>query len=104
MTQREKQILVGIGIAILCGYALWHTWQTAVNEGHFSLRGSLTFPAGLVFGIALAIFPGYREERLERGEDISGLKGWRLITMRWWIIIVLALLASCVNYYMLTTR
>jgi hypothetical protein len=31
----------------------------------------------------MALFPGYREERLRRGEDISQLAGVALLTSRW---------------------
>ena len=43
----------------------------------------MLFPAVFVLGVALILFPGYKEERIARGEDISGLQGWQLITPRW---------------------
>jgi ABC-type Fe3+-siderophore transport system permease subunit len=104
MNRRGIQKFVGLMIALVSGGLLAYLWRTALTEGYFSVRGSLTFPAGLVLGIALVIFPSYRDERLARGEDISKLKGWELITLRWWTIIATALLASSVNYFLLVTH
>jgi hypothetical protein len=41
---------------------------------------------------------------MARGEDISGLSGWRLITPRWWALIVIGLLAGGANYFFLASR
>jgi len=38
--------------------------------------------------------PGYREERLARGEDISVLRGWQLLTPRWRWVLAVALAAG----------
>ncbi|MBZ5565049.1 MAG: hypothetical protein LAP13_21840 [Acidobacteriia bacterium] len=61
----------------------------------------MLFPAVFILGLGLIIFPGYREERLARGEDISRLQGWRLITTRWWTILVVALVAGGTNLILL---
>jgi hypothetical protein len=62
-------------------------------------KAALVFPAFLVLGVALMLIPGYREERIARGEDVSGLKGARLITPRWWAVLALAIAASLANAY-----
>jgi ABC-type Fe3+-siderophore transport system permease subunit len=95
---------MGLVIALVSGGLLAYVWHTALTEGYFFVKGSLISPAGLVLGIALMIFPSYRDERLARGEDISKLKGWKLITPRWWAIIATALLASMVNCFLLVTH
>jgi ABC-type Fe3+-siderophore transport system permease subunit len=104
MNRRGKQRFTGFVIALVSGGMLAYLWCTAHTEGYFFVKASLTFPAFLVLGIALMIFSGYRDERLARGEDISKLKGWKLITPRWWAIVATALLASMVNYFLLATR
>jgi hypothetical protein len=58
--------------------------------------------AFFIIGTSLTIFPGYREERIARGEDISKLQGWALITMRWKIILVVALIAGGINWVALS--
>jgi hypothetical protein len=57
-----------------------------------------------VAGLALVLFPGYKEERLARGEDISALSGTQLLTPRWWVVLVIALLAGLANYGLLAFR
>ncbi|MBL8977717.1 MAG: hypothetical protein JNM53_04865, partial [Gemmatimonadetes bacterium] len=44
---------------------------------------------------------GYRQERLERGEDISQLQGLVLLTPRWKGVLAVALAAMAVNYALL---
>ncbi len=102
MTSRAKQRFGGILIALLGGGGTFWTWQTALSEGHFSLKASLIFPAFLVLGLGLTLFPGYREERLARGEDLTGMEGMKLLTPRWWVILAVALLAGAANYLLLS--
>ncbi len=83
MIPRWKQQLGGVLIALLGGgFTAW-SWYTALNEGYFYRKASMLFPAFFILGVGLIIFPGYKEERIARGEDISEMKGWELITPRW---------------------
>lgn len=94
---RGKQRLGGAFIATLSAGGTAWTWYTALGQGYFYPKASFLFAAFLVMGVGLFLFPGYREERLARGEDISGLEGAALITPRWWAILVLALLAGAAS-------
>ncbi len=58
-------------------------------------------PPFLFIGIGLMLFPDYRAERTARGEDISELNGLRLLTARWWAILVIGLLAGFGNFILL---
>ena len=80
------------------------TWYTALNEGYYYVKASMAFPAFAIMGVGLLLFPGYKSERLARGEDISQLNGTQLLTPRWWIILVIALIAGFGNYMLLKTR
>jgi hypothetical protein len=103
MISRRKQQLVGLGIALIgAGFTGW-TWYTALYYGYFYLKASLLFPASLIIGLALIIFPGYKEERIAIGQDISLLQGIRLITPRWWAILITALAAGGLNYLLLSS-
>ncbi len=83
MMPRWKQQLGGVLIALLGGgFTAW-SWYTALNEGYFYRKASMLFPAFFILGVGSIIFPGYKEERIARGEDISEMKGWELITPRW---------------------
>jgi hypothetical protein len=101
MLPRWKQQLGGLLGALLGAGGTGWGWYTAVYGGYFYRKTSMLFPAFLVLGLALMIFPGYREERIARGEDISQLHGRQLITPRWWAILVIALVAGGVNYLLL---
>lgn len=98
---RRRQRIGGVLIALLsAGWVAW-TWHTAVARGYYYRNAALVFPAFLVIGLALVAIPGYREERVARGEDVSRLEGMRLITPRWWGVLVLALAAALGNWILL---
>ena len=84
------------------GFIGW-TWYTSFYEGYFNRKAGMIFPAFFVLGLGMILFPGYREERIARGEDISRLKGWKLITPRWWVILIIALVAGGVNYLLVSS-
>jgi hypothetical protein len=79
-------------IALAALFITWTTWSQAVTDHSFSFKGALLGPAFLAIGAALLVIPGYRQERLARGEDISRLTGYSLITRRWWAVLVGGLL------------
>ncbi len=98
---RWKQQLGGLLMALLgAGFTAWG-WYTALFRGYFYPKASMLFPALFIVGLGLTIFPGYREERIARGEDISRLQGWRLITARWWAVLVVGLAAGGANLILL---
>jgi hypothetical protein len=95
---RGKQRLGGLLLAAIgAAFTAW-SWHTALNEGYFYMKAALTFPSVLVVGLALIAIPGYTEERHLRGEDVSQMEGWRLITARWWAVMLIAGAASAVNF------
>jgi hypothetical protein len=103
MVPRWKQQIGGLFLTLLgAGFTGW-SWYAALCRGYFYSKASILFPAFLLFGLGLIIFPGYKEERMARGEDISRLQGWKLITPRWWAIFIIALVAGGVNYVLLSS-
>ena len=66
-------------------------------------KASVLMPVFLVIGLALIAMPGYKEERIARGEDISGVSGVELITPRWWAVLAVALVAGFGNFLLLLT-
>jgi hypothetical protein len=100
---RWKQQVGGLFVALLgAGFTGW-SWYTALYRGYFYGKASMLFPAFLVLGLGMMVFPSYREERIARREDISRLQGWRLITPRWWAILIVALAAGGANYILLSS-
>jgi hypothetical protein len=98
---RGTQRLGGALMALLCGGFVAWTWYTALTRGYYYQKAAMIFPAFLVIGLALVAIPGYREERIARGEDVSRLEGARLITPRWWAVLALAVAAGAVNWALL---
>jgi hypothetical protein len=101
MAARRGQRLAGLIIAFVSACLIGWDWYLALTRRSFYVKASMLFPAFLVLGVGMMLFPGYREERLARGEDISRLQGWRLITVRWWVVIGVALALGAVNYALL---
>lgn len=97
-----KQRLGGMFIALVGGgFTAWG-WYTALNEGHYYRNASIIFPAFFILGLGMILFPGYKEERIARGEDISTLSGMQLLTPRWWVILVVALVTGLGNCALLS--
>jgi hypothetical protein len=101
MYSRQQQKLGGLFILIIgIGFTLWN-WHNLLAHGFYYRKTALIFPMFAVIGLGLIIFPGYREERLAKGENIENLSGLRLLTPRWWAILGAALLAGGLNWYFL---
>ncbi len=98
---RWKQRLGGAIIAAIGGGGTRWLWRVARSEGYVHLKASVLLPAFLVLGLAMVAIPGYKEERLARGEDLSRLSGTQLLTPRWWAVLVLALAAGFGNLLLL---
>jgi hypothetical protein len=95
-----------IGGAMITVFSLGMTayiWNTALTEGSFMLKGSIFFPLGAVVGVGSIFLPPPQEERLARGEDITQLNNWQIITPHWWAVLIVGVLAGFANYYMLSS-
>lgn len=102
---RWKQQCGGLFLGLLSAAGTGYGWYLVLHEG-ISVRARLLrlFPITFVLGIALILFPTYREERLARGEDISNVSEWRLVTPRWWCVVVIAIAFGGLNYALLSGR
>jgi ABC-type Fe3+-siderophore transport system permease subunit len=101
MTQRTKERLGGLFIMAVGAGLTWFNWHIAYSEQHYYPKAAMLGPAFFVLGLGLALFPGYRTERLTRGEDLAGVSGLKLLTPRWWLILVVALVAGGCNWYLM---
>lgn len=99
-TRRGQQIggLVMFGVCLAA--TIW-VWWTAFFQGYFYVYASLIFPAFAVVVLGLILFPDYKTERIARGEDVSEVEGIKLLTARWWAILVIALVCSFANFVFL---
>lgn len=89
---RTTQRLGGLLVAAAGLFIVWMSLRQAVAHGSFLPRFAMAGPGFLVVGVALVLIPGYREERMARGEEISHLSGLRLLTPRWWVVLAVALM------------
>lgn len=88
-------------MALAGAWGTFYSWYVATREDLFFEKASMLFPAFCVLGIAATIFPNYKEERIARGEDISGLQGWKLLTPRWRWVLIVALIVGFGNYLLI---
>jgi ABC-type Fe3+-siderophore transport system permease subunit len=101
MYSRQQQRLGGVLIFLIgTGFTIWNWYNLFVHEFYYRKVG-LLFPMFIIIGLGIMAFPGYREERLAKGEDIGKLRGMQLLTPRWWVILGVALLAGGFNSYLL---
>jgi hypothetical protein len=97
MVSRRNERLGGLFMAAIGVLLTIWTWRSAIDRGHYYLLTAIGAPAFTIIGIALILVPGYRTERLGRGEDLDLLSGWALITARWWGILAIALGSGFIN-------
>jgi hypothetical protein len=72
---RRIQQLGGLFLFSLCTGMTCYTWKLAIIDGKFYDEKSVLFSAFAVLAFCMILFPGYKEERMARGEDISNLEG-----------------------------
>jgi hypothetical protein len=101
MDPRLKQQLGGCLISLLGAAGTIYAWYVALHERLLFEKATATFPAFFVAGVAVILFPGYKEERMARGEDISGLHGWQLLTPRWRGVLGVAVAVGILDYILL---
>jgi hypothetical protein len=101
MVSRQQERFGGIFIATMGAILTVWNWQSALSDGRFYVKAAMLGPAFAVIGLGLVLFPGYKTERIERGEDISQLTGAALITPRWWGILAISLGSGFLNLAML---
>ena len=97
MGLRKKEQFGGLLMATIGAMLTIWNWHVAISEGHFYVNAAMIGPAFTTLGLALALFPGYMTERVERGEDISQLIGLQLLTPRWWGILAISIGSGFIN-------
>jgi hypothetical protein len=97
MVSRQTERFGGLFIATIGAMLTSWNWHLAISAGHFYVKAAMIGPAVTIIGLALVLFPGYKTERIERGEDISQLTGIQLLTPRWWGILAISLGSGFIN-------
>ena len=99
--KRSYQQIAGAVIALVSLGGIGLVWYTAFTKGYVLVYASMIFPAFFFVGLGTIFFKNYKTERVERGEDISEMEGWKLITARWRAILILGVLAGAANFALL---
>ncbi|HEX4607907.1 MAG TPA: hypothetical protein VH092_06865, partial [Urbifossiella sp.] len=100
---RQRQQMIGAGMAVVCGTGWAWGWSTALTQGYYYPKAATFFPAFFVLAIVIIVSPGYKEEQRVHGEDISGLSGHHPLTRRGWWIVVAALAVGFGNRLLMGT-
>jgi O-antigen/teichoic acid export membrane protein len=101
MVSRKAKRLGGLGFAAASGLLMAWNWYLAIYEGYCYLKVATITPALTVLGLGLFLFPDYYRERIQRGENIDQLSWSELLTPRWWAILVLSLVSTIANLFVL---
>jgi hypothetical protein len=75
MISSQREQLGGVLLLVLGLGLTYLIWGTALDRGYFLAKAAAVGPAFAVIGLGLVAVPGYRRERLERGEDVTRLSG-----------------------------
>lgn len=97
MPTRTQERIGGAFIAAAGAFVSVLVWQSA-TRGEAVVKMGFAAPGFVVIGLALLLIPGYRSERLARGEDVSQLEGLALLTPRWKVVLGCAVAAVLVFY------
>jgi hypothetical protein len=81
---------LGLGLTIM-------NWSFWFNDGSFYPKAALAGPAFAILGLALVAMPGYREERLAKGQNLADYPKYKIITPRWWAVLVTGLVLGGIN-------
>lgn len=98
MNDRTKEIIGGIFIFIVSAGMFFYNWNLIFNEKYYYPKALMIGGAMMILGLALILIPGYRTERKNRGENIDNLSGLKLLTPKWWAILVAALIFGLGNW------
>lgn len=79
--KRQRQIIGVVMTFSALGGNIW-VWFAAFFYGHIYKLANLTLPGVFIVGLGFIFFDLRETERIKRGEDISGLDSFQLITAR----------------------
>jgi MFS family permease len=91
MDDRHWQWVVGLFLIALGAGAAIAVWLAPFFADPLVRQIVAALAALAVLGAAMLVLPSPRAEREKRGEDLWDLSGMRMITARWWLVIVVAL-------------
>lgn len=98
MNHRLKDVIGGFIILVISAALYFGNWYLIINDGRYYPKAMFIGAMTMFVGLGLIIFGGYRTERIARGEDISQLNGLKLLTPKWWGILIVSLVFAFANW------
>ena len=96
MRSKEKFVaVVFIIIGLILSFLFWRWISNQTHQVIFPIIQAVG-PVIVVVGFGLLLFPSPVLERQSRGENLSDYPGRKMLTKRWWCIIVLAAIIEIV--------
>ena len=91
MSNRPLQLLCGLILLVVGALAALAAWASPYFGNPLVREIGAGLSALVVLGAALLMLPSPREERIRRGDDVWELSGMKMITARWWLVILMAM-------------
>lgn len=98
MSHRLKDFIGGIILLVISAGLYFYNWHLITSRSEYYPKAMLFAAMMLIVGLGLMIFGGYRTERLRKGEDLDHLSGLQLLTPKWWVILIAAILFGLSNW------
>jgi len=99
---RFKQSIGGVIIFFLGLGLTVANWSFWFSDGSYYPKIAFLGPAFAIIGLALVAMPGYREERLSKGQNLADYPKYKIITPRWWAVMALGLALGGINLAAMT--
>jgi len=90
-------LLFLIGVVI----TLW-IWDRGINQNYIYINASMLFPAFMIMGLGLVLFP-FDAETLQEKWGVDKIESIGQVPGIWWIIIVISILIGIGNYFILVS-
>ena len=90
-------LLFFVGVA----FTVW-IWDKGINQNYIYINASMLFPAFMIMGLGLVLFP-FDAEMLQEKWGVDKIESIGQVPGIWWIIIVISILIGIGNYFILVS-
>ena len=99
---KRSQRIFGLLLFILgTAFTAW-IWSRGINQNYIYINASMLFPAFIIMGLGLILFPFDSQELQEKwGSD--KIESIGQVPGVWWVIIVISILIGIGNYFVLVS-
>lgn len=90
-------ILFVVGLAVTA----W-IWNKGINQNYIYINASMLFPAFMVMGLGLILFP-FDPQELKEKWGVDKIESIGQVPGIWWVIIAISILIGIGNYFVLVS-